>query len=152
MVGGVLVLGMIAYLTLGNSSPKTSNTASSGGGVSASPSPTHTSFQPTSVDPAIAAEQTATAFLNAWQAGDLQSAAKYTDNPTEALAALNDYKSGLSLSALTLKPQPAVVAGASPSASAGAAATSVPSGGAGAAAGAGTGSGCECGCGAGGDR
>ena len=124
-VAGVLVLGLIAYLAVGNGSPKTSNTASAGGGISASPSPTHTSFQPTSVDPATAAEQTATAFLNAWQSGDLQAAAKYTDNPTEALAALNDYKSGLNLSALTLKPQAAVVAAASPSASAGAAATGV---------------------------
>lgn len=117
-VAGIAVLGLIAYLALGNGSPKTSSTAA-GGGNSAAPSPTHTSFQPTSTDPAIAAEQTGTAFLNAWQSGDLQAAAKYTDDPTAALAALNDYKSGLNLSALTLKPQPAVVAGAAaPSASA----------------------------------
>ena len=129
-VAGVLVLGLIAYLALGDSSPKTKNTAGSGAGTSVAPSPTHTSFQPTSPDPATAAEQTATAFLKAWQSGDLQAAAKFTDNPTEALAAFNDYKSGLNLSALTLKPQAAVVAAASPSVSAGgSAATSTPSGG-----------------------
>jgi hypothetical protein len=114
-MAGAAVLGLIAYLALSGGSPgKTANTA--GGGAAASPSPTHTSFQPTSADPATAAEQTATAFLNAWQSGDLQEAAKYTDDPTDALTALTAYKSGLNLSALAFKPQPAVLAGASASA------------------------------------
>lgn len=136
VVTGVAVLGLIAYMALGGS-PKNANTAASGGGAgAASPSPTHTSFQPTSSDPATAAEQTGTAFLNAWQSGDLQAAAKYTDNPTAALAAMNDYKSGLNLSALALKPQPAVVAGAAPNK---ASSSSSASAGSSAAAGAGTG-------------
>ncbi|HZP54916.1 penicillin-binding transpeptidase domain-containing protein [Actinocrinis sp.] len=114
-VAGAAALGLIAYLALSGGSPgKTANTA--GGGAAASPSPTHTSFQPTSADPATAAEQTATAFLNAWQSGDLQEAAKYTDDPTDALTALTAYKSGLNVSALAFKPQPAVLAGASASA------------------------------------
>jgi len=114
-VAGLTALGLVAYLALGNgggSSPKTKNAASA---ASASPSPTHTSFQPTSVDPATAAEQTGAAFLSAWQSGDLQAAAKFTDDPTSALAALTAYKSGLNLSALTLKPQPAVLPNASAS-------------------------------------
>jgi hypothetical protein len=113
-VAGLTALGLVAYLALNNggSSPKTGNAAAA---AAASPSPTHTSFQPTTADPATAAEQTATAFLTAWQSGNLQQAAKYTDDPTSALAALTAYKSGLSLSALTLKPQPAVLAGASAS-------------------------------------
>ena len=113
-VAGAAVLGLIAYLALsGGSHAKTGNTA---GGAGAAPSPTHTSFQPTSTDPATAAEQTATAFLNAWQSGDLQAAAKFTDDPNDALTALTAYKSGLNLSALSLKPQPAVLATASSSA------------------------------------
>jgi hypothetical protein len=113
-VAGLTVLGLVAYLALGNGggSPKTKDAAAA---ASASPSPTHTSFQPTSVDAATAAEQTGAAFLSAWQSGDLQAAAKFTDDPTSALAALTAYKSGLNLSTLTLKPQPAVLAGASAS-------------------------------------
>lgn len=115
-VAGVAALGLIAYLALsGGSAAKSGNNAA--GGSAASPSPTHTSFQPTSADPATAAEQTATAFLNAWQSGDLQEAAKYTDDPTDALTALTAYKSGLNLSALAFTPQPAVVAAASSTAS-----------------------------------
>lgn len=116
-VAGAAALGLIAYLALSGGSPaKSGNNAASGGG-GAAPSPTHTSFQPTSTDPAAAAEQTATAFLNAWQSGDLQGAAKFTDDPTDALTALTAYKSSLNLSALSFKPQPAVVAGASSTAS-----------------------------------
>jgi hypothetical protein len=125
-VAGVAVLSLIAYLALnhgGAASPHTRDAAAAG--AAASPSPTHTSFQPSSADPAAAAEQTGTAFLTAWQSGDFQEAAKYTDDPTDALAALTAYKSGLNLSALTLKPGAAVLPGAS--ASAGASPTSTSS-------------------------
>jgi hypothetical protein len=129
-VAGLTVIGLVAYLAMSNhpSSPNTRQEAHSAA-PAASPSPTHTSFQPTAVDPATAAEQTAAAFLNAWQSGDLSTAAKYTDNPTAALAALNSYKSGLNLSALTLKPGPAQIADSSQSAGTSAAVAS-PSGGA----------------------
>lgn len=112
-VAGVAALGLIAYIALSGGSNTNGGTTVAG---AAAPSPTHTSFQPTSSDPAAAAEQTATAFLNAWQSGDVQQAAKYTDDPNDALTALTAYKSSLGLSGLILKPQPAVVGGASSSA------------------------------------
>jgi hypothetical protein len=114
-VAGVAALALIAYMALGSGggSPKTGNAARA---AAASPSPTHTSFQPTSTDPATAAAQTGAAFLTAWQSGDLRKAAKYTDDPTSALAALTSYKSWLSLSALTLTPHAADSVGASPTA------------------------------------
>ena len=114
-VAGVAALALVAYLALGNHGGSSKSGGSSLAGAGSSPSPTHTSFQPTSTDPATAAEQTASAFLNAWQSGDLQEAAKYTDDPNSALATLTAYKSGLNLSALKLAPKPAVVAGATPS-------------------------------------
>ncbi|HEU5331655.1 MAG TPA: penicillin-binding transpeptidase domain-containing protein [Actinocrinis sp.] len=110
-VAGVAVLALIGYLTLGGGAKPASHAAA------ASPSPTHTSFQPTSTDPAVAAEQMGTAFLTAWQSGDLQKAAKYTDNPTAALAALTEYKTDLNVSALALTPKPAIVTGATPAVS-----------------------------------
>ncbi|MGH6654420.1 MAG: penicillin-binding transpeptidase domain-containing protein, partial [Actinocrinis sp.] len=116
---GVAVLGLVGYLVFGGGPGKSGNTAAGGKGASAAPSPTHTSFQPTSADPATAAEQTGSAFLTAWQSGNLEQAAKYTDDPTAALQAMNDYKSGLNLSSLKVTPQPAVVAGSSPTVSAG---------------------------------
>ncbi|MBS2964905.1 hypothetical protein KGA66_17740 [Actinocrinis puniceicyclus] len=110
-VAGAAAIALVGYLMSSGGSP-----AKTGGALAAgsSPSPTHTSFQPTSADPATAAEQTATAFLSAWQSGDLQAAAKYTDDPTDAMTALNTYKSGLNLSSLTLKPQPAQAAASTP--------------------------------------
>jgi len=111
-VAGVAALALVGYLTLGGGVG-----AASHNGAAASPSPTHTSFQPTSSDPAVAAEQMGTAFLTAWQSGDLQKAAKYTDNPTAALAALTQYKTDLNLTALALTPKPAIVAGATPTVS-----------------------------------
>jgi transpeptidase family protein len=110
-----VVLALIGYVAMsggeGGGNPKSTLAAA------ASPSPTHTSFQPTSADPATAAEQMGTAFLSAWQSGDFQKAAGYTDDPTAALAALTAYKTDLNLSALTLTPKPAVLVGASPAVS-----------------------------------
>ena len=111
-VAGVAALAVIGYLTLSGGTGHSSPTA-----AAASPSPTHTSFQPTSADPAVAAEQMGAAFLTAWQNGDLEKAAKYTDDPTAALAALTEYKTDLNLSALALTPKPAIVAGATPTVS-----------------------------------
>jgi Penicillin binding protein transpeptidase domain len=114
-VAGVAVLALIGYMALSGGNGAGHNSSANAG--AATPTPTHTSFQPTSSDPATAAEQTGAAFLTAWQSGNLEQAAKYTDNPTAALAALTAYKSNLNISALTLTPQPAIVAGASPTAS-----------------------------------
>ncbi|HEV3170156.1 MAG TPA: penicillin-binding transpeptidase domain-containing protein [Actinocrinis sp.] len=115
-VAGVAVLALIGYVALSGGGGGAGHNSSANAGA-ASPTPTHTSFQPTSSDPATAAEQTGAAFLTAWQSGNLEQAAKYTDNPTAALAALTSYKSSLNISALTVTPQPAVVAGASPTTS-----------------------------------
>ncbi|HEY2314835.1 MAG TPA: penicillin-binding transpeptidase domain-containing protein [Streptosporangiaceae bacterium] len=59
-------------------------------------------FLPTATKPALAARQTAEAFLAAWQKGHVQKAASYTDHPAAAAAALNSYRDGLHLHALDL--------------------------------------------------
>jgi hypothetical protein len=104
----VVVLGMVAYFAMNGSPISSKSTA-----AQSSPSPSHTGFQPSAIDPADAAKQTATAFLNAWQSGDLQKAADYTDNSSAALTALTAYKSGLDLSALTLTVQQPASTGSS---------------------------------------
>jgi Penicillin binding protein transpeptidase domain/NTF2-like N-terminal transpeptidase domain len=69
---------------------------------------THTTgFVPTGSSPGQDAEQTATAFLQAWQAGDLQQAANYTSNPAAAKAAMATYQKYLNLRKLTAAPQSA---------------------------------------------
>jgi hypothetical protein len=57
-------------------------------------------FQPTTTEPALAARQTAQAFLAAWQHGHYREAARYTDHPAAAAAALTSYRDGLHLRAL----------------------------------------------------
>jgi hypothetical protein len=59
-------------------------------------------FQPTATKPALAARQTAVAFLAAWQHGHYRQAARYTDHPGAAAAALSSYRAGLHLRALHL--------------------------------------------------
>ena len=79
-------------------------------GVSAKPVPT-VGFSPSGSDAGSDTTQTGTAFLTAWQNGNLKAAANITDNPTEALAELTAYKSDLKLSGLTLLPGTATAAG-----------------------------------------
>jgi Penicillin binding protein transpeptidase domain/NTF2-like N-terminal transpeptidase domain len=86
------VAGLVAVLVLiqvGVFGPKKAATSISG-------------FQPTATEPALAARQTAEAFLAAWQHGHLRKAASYTDHPDAAAAALTSYHDGLSLRALHL--------------------------------------------------
>jgi transpeptidase family protein len=59
-------------------------------------------FHPTATKPALAARQTAEAFLAAWKAGHIRQAARYTDHPAAAAAALISYRDGLHLQALHL--------------------------------------------------
>ena len=59
-------------------------------------------FHPTATKPALAAKQTAEAFLDAWQKGQIRKAASFTDHPAAAAAALTSYRDGLHLSALHL--------------------------------------------------
>jgi hypothetical protein len=59
-------------------------------------------FQPTATTSALAARQTAAAFLTAWKTGHIQKAASFTDHPAAAAAALTSYRDGLHLHALHL--------------------------------------------------
>jgi hypothetical protein len=64
-------------------------------------------FAPATNSGASAATQTGTAFLTAWQNGELETAANITDNPSEALAALTWYKKNLGVVGLVLNPNAA---------------------------------------------
>jgi hypothetical protein len=89
-VAGVAGLAAVLILTqLGVFGPSKATTHSSG-------------FEPTATKPAVAARQTAEAFLAAWQHGHLRKAASYTDHPAAAAAALTSYHDGLHLRALRL--------------------------------------------------
>ncbi len=60
-----------------------------------------TGYLPTGSSAGQDAQQTARAFLRAWQAGDLQKAANYTDHPAAAKAALTAFRQDLHLRKLT---------------------------------------------------
>jgi hypothetical protein len=63
---------------------------------------THTTgYLPTGSSPGQDAQQTARAFLRAWDAGDLRQAANYTDHPAAARAALKAFRTHLHLGKLT---------------------------------------------------
>jgi hypothetical protein len=68
-------------------------------------------FVPTGSSPGQDAGQITTAFLHAWQAGNLAQAASYTDHPAAAQAALVTYQKYLHLRKLTAKFQSAAPAG-----------------------------------------
>jgi Penicillin binding protein transpeptidase domain/NTF2-like N-terminal transpeptidase domain len=68
-------------------------------------------FHPTATKPALAAKQTAEAFLAAWQKGEIGKAARYTNHPAAAAAALNSYRNSLHLRALRLRAQSATAGG-----------------------------------------
>jgi hypothetical protein len=60
-----------------------------------------TGFVPTGTSASQDAQQITTAFLQAWQAGDLGQAARYTDHPSAAEAALITYRKDLHLRKMT---------------------------------------------------
>jgi hypothetical protein len=60
-----------------------------------------TGFVPTGTSAGQDAEQITGAFLRAWQAGDLSQAARYTDHPAAAQAALTTYRKYLRLGKMT---------------------------------------------------
>ncbi len=72
--------------------------------------PNATGFAPTGTTPGQDAAQTATAFLAAWQAGNLGQAARYTDHPAIAAAALATYRKDLGLKKLATTTQTGSVA------------------------------------------
>ncbi|HEX4788025.1 MAG TPA: penicillin-binding transpeptidase domain-containing protein [Actinospica sp.] len=97
-IGAAAVIGLVAVLVI--------NQGGSGAGAAAAkPS----GFQPTASTVAGDAQETAAAFLAAWQGGDFRQAANYTDNPAAALSALTAYKDGLNLAGLQLTAQSATV-------------------------------------------
>jgi hypothetical protein len=69
-----------------------------------------TGFLPTGSSAAADAEQTANAFLQAWQTGDLGQASRYTDHPAAAMAALGAYRKYLHLRKLTAAAQSDTIA------------------------------------------
>jgi hypothetical protein len=95
-IAGAGILGLVVVLIL-------SGVFSSSGAVSG--------FQPTATKPALAARQTAEAFLHAWENGHVRQAASYTDHPAAAAAALTSYRDGLHLRALHLSADSATAHG-----------------------------------------
>ena len=75
-------------------------------GTSAPTVPT-VGYSPAAESGASDATQTGTAFLQAWQNGELEAAANITDNPSEALAAFKWYKENLGVVGLTINPDAA---------------------------------------------
>jgi hypothetical protein len=88
--------------------------------------PNATGFSPTGSTPAQDAEQITTAFLQAWQTGDLGQAARYTNHPAVARAALAAYSKDLGLRKLTATAQDSTVAPAQASTAAPAGTSSTP--------------------------
>jgi hypothetical protein len=80
-------------------------------GVFGPKKPKPTGFQATATTSAQASRQAAEAFLSAWQHGHLRKAARYTDHPDAAAAALTSYRDGLHLRALHLKVRHATAQG-----------------------------------------
>jgi len=66
-----------------------------------------TGYLPTGSSASQDAQQTARAFLRAWDAGDLKQAANYTNRPALARAALTAFRTYLHLSKLTSTPESA---------------------------------------------
>jgi hypothetical protein len=92
-IGVAGVLALAAVLIIGQSGlfgSNKGNKANTGG------------FHPTATTPALAARQTAQAFLAAWETGHIRQAASYTDHPDAAAAILTSYRDGLHLRALHL--------------------------------------------------
>jgi hypothetical protein len=87
LIAGVLAVvvagGLVGYKLVGGSSAPA------------------TGFVPSGSTPEADAGQITTAFLQAWQSGDLEQAAKYTDHPALAQAALTAYQKNLHLKKMT---------------------------------------------------
>ena len=78
--------------------------------VGSGTNPNVTGFTPTGSTPAQDAGQITTAFLQAWQTGDLRQAARYTNHPAVAQAALAAYGKDLGLQKLMATAQASTVA------------------------------------------
>lgn len=91
-IGAAAIVGLATVLVL--------NQGSLTGSGSATPTPS--GFQPTGTTVTADAQETAQAFLTAWQSGNFKQAASYTDNATAAQSTLSAYSSNLNLSGLQL--------------------------------------------------
>jgi len=110
---GIIALAAVLILNQGGAG---------GSGAAARPS----GFQPTATSVAGDAQETAAAFLSAWESGNFQQAANYTDNPSAAMSMLTTYRDGLNLAGLQLTAQNAT-ADPTPTASTGSTGTSTAS-------------------------
>ena len=113
-IGVIAIVGLTTVLVVSQTGASASSrvdasTAAKAGAILKKAKPA--GFHPTASTPAAAAQQMGQAFLTAWQSGNLQQAAAYTDDPAAARSVLGSYSSGLHLSALRLKAQPATAAG-----------------------------------------
>jgi len=106
-LGGVGIVVVVVAMVL-------SNANSLGNTDSGAPPPAAVGITPSNTDPAQAAQQTAQAFLTAWQSGDVSAAAKITDSPAAATTALAAYRDDLHLSKLTATAQPQATDGSIP--------------------------------------
>ena len=113
-IGAVGVIGLATVLVLSQTGASAAGRSNAGGAAAkavSTPKPTPSGFQPTATTPAGAAQQTAEAFLTAWQSGNFKLAASYTDDSTDAQSVLTSYGTGLNLSGLRLTAQSATAAG-----------------------------------------
>ena len=107
-IGAVVIVALATILVMNNGSLTGSSHAL------AAP----TGFQPTGTSVTADAEQTANAFLAAWQNGNFKQAASYTDDSSAAASTLASYASGLSLNGLQLTATGSTAVAAAPSAAA----------------------------------
>ena len=113
-IGVVGIVGLATVLVLSQSGASASgrldaSTAAKVGAILKQAKPS--GYQPTATSSAGAAQQTAEAFLAAWQSGNLKQAAAYTDDPAAAQSVLSAYSAGLHLSGLHLTAQSSTAAG-----------------------------------------
>jgi hypothetical protein len=114
-IGVIAIVGLTTVLVVSQTGASASSqrvdasTAAKAGAILKKAKPA--GFHPTASTPAAAAQQMGQAFLTAWQSGNLELAASYTDDPAAAQSVLSSYGSGLHLSALRLKAQTATAAG-----------------------------------------
>ena len=101
-VGVLGILGLVGVLLTQNGGIASGLT----GSHAAAPTPTPTvGFAATGTTPTEDITQTAQAFFTAWSTGNLQVASKYTDDPADALTAMQAYQTDLGASGLTITPQ-----------------------------------------------
>jgi hypothetical protein len=107
-IAGAVVVAIAAVLLFTQSSGAATGAHAS---AAAKPTPTPSGFQPKAGTPAAEAAQTAGVFLDAWQGGDFQLAASYTDDPSAAQSTLSAFRTGLGLDGLQVTPGASTAAG-----------------------------------------